>query len=61
VVVVGRGQVPGVFSPVVVVVVVVVVTTCCRVAVVVMVMGMVRVMIRTRIWFLGPGQTQGYV
>jgi len=48
--------VPGMVPPVVAVVVAV---TCRRTAVVVMVMG--KVMIRTRIRFLGPGQTQGYV
>jgi len=45
------------------VVAVVVAATCHGAAMVVMVMVMVmgKVMIRTRIWFLGPGQTQGYV
>ena len=51
-----RGQAPGMVPPVVAVVVA---TTCRRAAVVVMVMG--KVMIRTRIRFLGLGQTQGYV
>jgi len=41
--------------------VVVVAATCHRAAVVVMVMVMVKGMIRILIWFLGPGQTQGYV
>ena len=54
-VVVGGGQAPGIVSPVVAVVVA---ATCRRAAVVVMVIG--KVMIRTRIRFLGPGQTQGY-
>jgi len=39
--------------------VVVVATTCRRAAVVVMVM--VKGMICILIWFLGPGQTQGYI
>jgi len=54
--VVGGGQVPGIVPPIVAVVVT---ATCHRAAVVVMVME--KVMICTRIWFLGPGQTQGYV
>jgi len=56
VVVVGRGQAPGMVPPIVAVVVA---ATYRRAVMVVMVMG--KVMIRTRIRFLGPGQTQGYV
>jgi len=58
VVVVGRGQVPGMVPPVVAVVVVVA-ATCRRAVVVVMVMG--KGMIRIPIQFLDPGRTQGYV
>jgi len=60
VVVVGRGQAPGMIPSVVVV------ATCHRAAVViVMVMVKGKMMIRIQTWFLGltldPGQTQGYI
>ena len=63
-VVVGRGQVPGIVSSMAVVVVAVAVT-CHRVVVVVMVMVMEKIMTRIQTQFLGlilgPGRTQGYV